>query len=230
MLELLSGEEKYYIIGLFQGDANHSESTRNRGNIQWEVSIKDSELVYKVEKILSRLVYVSIKQRTRNISFKTGHTYKYTSLTLTVCNQSFRNEIKPYVPVGRKCDILVPPFDLSKDMVNHYLRGLYDADGSLGMTGNNFPYMSICVKSEAIKDFICNYMKETLGIRKNINRNKRDKIYNIMLNKEFAQVFSNLLYKDASIFLDRKYKKYLEIQDWKRPSYMRKKVTNRTIL
>ena len=81
----------------------------------------------------------------------------------------------------------------------------------------------MCAKSENIKQFICTHMFDTLGIEKKINRNKRDDIYNIMLTKELSQQYSEILYKDSTIYLDRKYKKYLEVQNWERPSSMRKK-------
>lgn len=223
MLNQLSQEEKYYIIGLFQGDANHSENTRNRGKVQLEISLKDADLVYKLETILSKIVKVYISSRERKVIFKTGQKYLHTSITLSIYDLNFRKAIKPYVPAGSKCNIINAPDDMPKNMFRHYLRGLYDADGSLGITSQNIPYISMCAKSENIKHFICAHMLDTLGIEKKINRNKRDDIYNIMLTKEFSQQYSEILYKDSTIYLDRKYKKYLEVQSWERPSSMRKK-------
>jgi len=120
MLELLSQEEKYYIIGLFQGDAHHSENTRNRGKVEWELSNKDSELLYKIKDILSKIVNVYVSSRTRDVTFKTGQKYRHTSITLSIFNWEFRKAIKQYLPVGSKCDIICAPKDIPTDMIKHY--------------------------------------------------------------------------------------------------------------
>lgn len=53
MLETLTAEEKFYIIGLFQGDGSLSESTRNRGKFQYEISIKDRDIIDKLYPLFS---------------------------------------------------------------------------------------------------------------------------------------------------------------------------------
>ena len=84
MLNQLSQEEKYYIIGLFQGDASHSENTRNRGKVQLEISLKDADLVHKLESILSKIVKVYVSSRERSVIFKTGQQYLHTSIILSI--------------------------------------------------------------------------------------------------------------------------------------------------
>jgi len=218
LLEKLDPEHMYYIIGLFQGDAHHSESSRNRGKIQLEIAYRDIELVYKLEKILSPLINVSISERTRFVRFKTGQSYTHTSVTLCLFALLFRQEMKPFLPVGSKCRTITPPCSVEESNARHYLRGLVDADGSVGITAKNIPYMSICVTSDEIKEFITESMSNVLGINKHINRNTRDNIYNIMLTNEKAQKYCEWLYSNSSLYLERKYQKHLEVLSWVRPN------------
>ena len=44
-----------------------------------------------------------------------------------------------------------------------------------------------------------------MSIEKRLSRNKRDNVYNIILFDEDAVEYTRLLYKDATIYLGRKY-------------------------
>lgn len=56
-----------YMIGLFQTDAHMSKGDRNRGRFVLEISSKDEDIIYKLEKLIP--YYSNIKKRTRNIKF-----------------------------------------------------------------------------------------------------------------------------------------------------------------
>lgn len=210
MLELLTPEQKSYLIGFLQGDGHHSESTRNRGKISIEISDRDIDILDKLEEILSNYIKVSRSHRTRKTNFS-----EYASLcTLTLFDWAFRVEIREFVPVGKKSEIIKPPTAEYND--KHYIRGLIDADGSLGFKKTGEPFLSLVTSSESIKEYIVDSIKNVVGADKRNNRNKRDNVYNIVLLSEDAVEYTKWLYEDASIYLNRKYNNYLEMGCWVR--------------
>lgn len=215
MLNKLSIEDKSYLIGLFQGDASLYMNTGNRGKLTYEISFEDKDIILKINNLLKSYVNISIFRRTRNTNFKNN----YQSIGLNIYDLEFRNQIKKYVNYGKKSDNIKHFDDLDK--IN-YIRGLTDADGSMGVTFGNRCFWCLCTKSEYIKEFIVLDVYRTLNKKMIINRNKRDNIYNITLYDEYAQEYTNRLYSNANLFIDRKYNLYLSVQRWKR---INKKIT-----
>jgi hypothetical protein len=180
-----------YLIGLLQTDGHFSENTRNRGRISLELSIKDKDIIDKIVGYLP--VNYSIKLRTRNTNFKT----QAQSITLNIFDLKFRNTAKEWgLFPGKKSDSINVPAVSELDKLM-YIRGLYDGDGSLGMTAEGFPFLSIVTKSEPLKDFLIKFIQETTGKTKNVNRNKRDNIYNICVYKEDAQKMCSKIYSNG---------------------------------
>lgn len=218
MLNEINAENLNYIIGLLQTDGHHSEQTRNRGKIQIELNYKDIDILEKIQKILNPYVNCTIKSRVRDTNFKKNSHH----ISLLICDLGFRTIIKPYVPIGKKSNIIEPPFLLNKFIKKDYIRGLIDGDGSIGISKDNRPFISLCVSSEKIKEFLIQDILEVTGLKKEMKRNTRDNVYNIMLNNEEAIKYAEYLYKDSNLYLDRKYNEFLNFSQWVRSIPKRK--------
>jgi len=212
MFNDISPEHKSYIVGFLQGDGSHYEQSRNRGKIGIELSSKDIDILDKIETVLERFVNVSRNGRKRNTNFKTN----YNSNILSIFDLDTRRQFKPFIPTSKKASIIKPPIKMEGFCKYHYIRGLSDADGSIGVTSKNRTFWSLCTSSEYIKNFILNDIKNVLNFDKRLNRNKRDNVYNIVLFDEDAIEYTKLLYDNATIYLNRKYSKYLDFKKWKR--------------
>ena len=206
----ISNEHRSYITGFLHGDGHYSIQTRNRGRIEVELSYRDIDILDKIENIL---IDVKRSDRTRDTNFKNN----YVSCILSIYNKEIRNFLD--IPIGKKSNRVCPPSDI---MVTHYIRGLFDADGSIGMTADNKPFWSLCTSSEHVKTLVLKEIKHCLNFEKRINRNKRDNVYNIVLFNEDAVIYSSMLYRNATIYLDRKYNKFLKICKWERTVPKRK--------
>ena len=121
----LRNPEHAYIIGLFQTDGNHYETSRNRGRISIELQYSDIELLYKIEKLFN--CNTNIRVRVRNTNFKE----EYKSVSLSLYSLSVRTQLKPFIPVGKKSYAIFKPENINE--IN-YWRGVIDGDGSLGFT------------------------------------------------------------------------------------------------
>ena len=205
--------EHSYFFGFVQTDGNLNKpfKKRNKGRLGIELGKEDLHILKSFRKLFP-MVYSSITERVRDTNFKENHK----SCTLTICNMKFRNEINELgVPYGKKPEIISSP------KVNFcerdYIRGLVDGDGSVGVTEKRLPFISFTVKSEKLKEYLLNIIEKITGEKKRLSRNRRDNIYNIMLNREKAQRFIKHLYYPGCLVLKRKLEKARITLKWERP-------------
>ncbi|OIJ13851.1 hypothetical protein BKP35_08730 [Anaerobacillus arseniciselenatis] len=101
--------------------------------------------------------------------------------------------------------------NIPSKFIRHFLRGFFDGDGYIEKDSSKYR-ASLVVKSEDIADFIKYHLSsfithiETDGNYYRIHIERKDEFFN----------FINYLYKDSSIYLDRKfatYKKRIEFLD-----------------
>lgn len=197
-----------YIYGLLLADGNLSLYTRNRGEVKLEVEEKDSDIIYKIQEDISE---GEVSKRVRDTNFKKN----FSCISYSNHQKEFRDYLMSRgFPAGKKSEIACPPTDNYSD--KEFWRGFIDGDGSIGFTGQGFPYVSLITKSEEIYKAYTKFLKERFGIVKVLNKNKRDNCYNITVKNEDAILVATYLYSNAEIYLDRKYNKYLELLSWKR--------------
>lgn len=209
----ISDEDLSYIVGFLQGDGYFvNRGDGGAGTIGFELGYKDIELRNKIYSLLSKDFKCRKWERTRNTNFKK----EVKSCIFETTNRQFINFMRPLLPSGKKSHKVKPPVKEGWFISKDYLRGLYDADGSLGCNNKGSLFISLCSNSEAIKDFVTSEISKVIEFDMSINRNKRDKVYNITLHNERARDFASYLYKDSNIFLDRKYNKWLKMPLWVR--------------
>jgi hypothetical protein len=209
-----------YLIGLFQSDGHMSKGKGNKGRAQLEISSKDEDIIHKIKEIIP--YNYGIRKRTRKIIMKEKN-YIHESISITICNMEFRKFLEINgVPYGKKSKIIDVPE--TKDILKiDYIRGLFDGDGSLGFTKNGFPYIGFVTESEKIKDYFLEFFSEiTNNPKKENNRNTRDNLYNIVMFKEDAVKFCEIIYYDNCLSLNRKFTIAKNIIQWIRPLEMKK--------
>jgi hypothetical protein len=208
-----------YFYGVMQTDGSLYETTRNRGKLVLEISERDEDLIYLLDKIIDEKHTISKRERVTN--FSNNEKKKY--ISIGYFDFFFRNKIKSFgFPVGKKSSIIEPPINEPFSEID-YVRGLIDGDGSLGITSNNIPFLSLVTASDKLKNFYIDFLFKIINKKKNINRNKRDNIYNIMVTKEDAQKVVSVLYYDKCNSMNRKKEKAIQVIDWVRPASMIKK-------
>lgn len=206
--------EHSYFFGFAQADGSLTKTSRNRGKLQIEIGESDLHLL-KSFKALFSSVYSSITLRERDTNFKKNHR----SFVWSIFNMDFREEINGIgIPYGKKTEIIAPP---KTDFCERdYIRGLVDGDGSIGVTVKGLPFISLVIKSEDLKEYLFDIIEKITGERKRLNRNKRDDVYNIMINREKAQEFIKYLYYPNCLALRRKLRSAGKALKWERPKEM----------
>lgn len=103
-----------------------------------------------------------------------------------------------------------------------YLRGLIDADGSVGHYAGGLPFVSLTTQSNAIAMFFQAYAEHLTGASRTFGRNQRDGIYNLFFSREHAIAILRDLYYPDCLALARKRASAEDATAWVRPPHMRR--------
>lgn len=148
------------------------------------------------------------------------HTYKVSKgykpgieySRLLICNPYLVNSLNKQGVFPNKTNILLPPY-LKDDLIRHFIRGYFDGDGSISLTGG-CPSVSF-ISTEPVLDYIQDNM---------INNGVTDRIYpygkrkpeQVVSNFKFGKAqsvvnFFHYIYDDSNRRLERKYNRFIEI-------------------
>ncbi|MGW4869162.1 LAGLIDADG family homing endonuclease [Streptomyces chartreusis] len=212
--------EYAYMFGFLQADGHLQRGVGQKGKLSVEINARDVELLRKFQKLTP--YYTSITERTRSTNFARAHN----SAAWTLCSLKARTRLNELgLPYGRKSRTITPP---NGEFSRHdYLRGVIDADGSVGYTSRGLPFVSLTTASTAIAEYLSCYAKEVTGAQRTTKRNTRDGIYNVLYTMEPAQDLALDLYYPGCLSLERKFAAADSLADWTRPATMRAAYTAR---
>lgn len=197
----MDNEEQFYWLGFMYADGCIS-STGNR--IEVHLALKDIEHLEKFRKFLNHTTSIRTGTDKRGIQF----------CHLSVRNKHMWNTLNTLGCIPRKTLILEFPnksiFKQNLFFVKAFIRGYVDGDGCLTI----------------YKDSRCNTLRTTLKLKgqekflKVVNQffcNKGyirkcgdENVYDLEFSPRVSRSVARLLYSDATIYLERKYNKYLE--------------------
>ncbi|MEV6580621.1 hypothetical protein AB0M92_20920 [Streptomyces sp. NPDC051582] len=203
-----------YMFGFLQADGHLSERPRQRGQLTVEINVRDIHILHEFQRLTPYAS--SVRERIRSTNFSSRHH----SATWALCALKARTTLNELgLPYGRKSATITPPrVEFSRP---DYLRGVVDADGSVGFTGQGFPFVSLTTASTAVGAYLCHYAKKITGAERRIKRNARDGIYNIVYTKEAAVQLAGHLYYPGCLALLRKQTAADSLASWQRPAGMR---------
>ncbi|MFF2517990.1 hypothetical protein [Streptomyces sp. NPDC058086] len=210
----LTVPEYAYMFGFLQADGHLAKGAGQKGRLTVEINARDVELLREFQRLTP--YNTSITERTRSTNFAETHH----SATWTLCSLEARTLLNDLgLPYGRKSKTITPP--RGKFSRRDYLRGVIDADGSVGHTKQGWPFIALTTASTAIGTYLCFYAGKITGAERTLKRNARDGIYNILYTKENAQeLVADLYYKDC-LPLQRKKTAAESLAAWVRPANMR---------
>ncbi|MFI8896101.1 LAGLIDADG family homing endonuclease [Streptomyces paradoxus] len=212
----LTVPEYAYMFGFLQADGHLARGTGQRGRLTVEIAARDVGLLREFQKLTP--YYSSVTERTRSTNFADN----YNSAIWSLCSLEARTKLNELgLPYGSKSAEITPPvIDFSQP---DYLRGIIDADGSVGYTGLGFPFVSLTTKSTDLAAYLSSYAGQLTGAKRTLKRNTRDQIYNILYIKEQAQDLAAHLYYPGCLSLERKQATADSLGLWERPRGMRRR-------
>ena len=198
-------EEDAYWLGILYADG-WVRSDKNE--IGLGAQEKDVDLIYKWKTYTGSQNKISVKRK-EDIKPKVapdGHLIKATQdfYTLTFSSKITKDNLSSLGCLPNKSKILhCPTIDQVPDsLIRHFARGFCDGDGSIRWGKR---------KSFELVSASINFLVELTTRLKIINYGTfRDKMRFNVYRQEDVKKILDLLYKDAQIYLDRKYKLYLQ--------------------
>jgi hypothetical protein len=184
----LTRPEHAYLFAFLQCDGSLKAGPGRKGVLTVELAERDRHILEEFRRIVP--FYTSIRTRTRRTNYSSEHR----SVIWTLHALAAREElIRLGMPIGRKSKILEPPSVPFSEA--DYLRGLVEADGSVGfMTRRAVPFISLTTSSAALKDFFIGSCPSLTGAPRGRQRNERDGVFNLLVIREAAVALARELY------------------------------------
>lgn len=193
--DAIDDKYKAWILGWIASDG----TLNKHGFIQFTIHEQDRDALEKIKNIICKELII------RNRTFK-GREHH---IVLSICSKQIMNSICKHLKItgGHKGFTVGFPL-LTEDLTWHFLRGLFEGDGSLRHLYREHPECSIASMSpymkEGIRDFCMKYNINTSIDKKGVNFHKH------------AMTFLNKIYtNDDGCFMNRKKELFLEWNNWK---------------
>lgn len=224
----INSEKSAYFLGLLYADGC-VQIKNNAYTTTLKLKYNDQIILEKFRDIMSPSSLIKLTKNKDSI-------YSYFRINQKeICDQLIYHGCVP-----NKSLILNFPTTIPKDLIHHFIRGYSDGDGSiyknkLQKTKTSKIYINTIWKIVSTKQF-CNELYKILKDQLNINCSQslsRPKTNNITTTLSVGgniQVMKALdwLYKDATIYLPRKYDKYIEFKNYSSSSKSEKSKRSRT--
>ena len=208
--DVIDTEEKAYWLGFLFADGNISKSswTRKNGTVKngcyrVEVSLK-SEDIEHLEKFAKAIEYekpikiskASFRKERCRLSFNNKHMWQ--TLVNLGCTPA------------KSLTLKFPDYSIFKNkwLIISFIRGYIDGDGCIGYTLKDKSRMQLRILGT--EHFLL-HLQKILPLEKDNSLWKDINIYELVFNSSRGAYVCSILYKGASIYLDRKFERYKEI-------------------
>lgn len=200
----IDNEHKAYWLGFIYADGYVSKKTKTEKKLGIALSTKDINHLEIFKKHINSTYPINIY---KSKSFG-GVEIEYCRLLMS-SDQLFDNLVAKGA-FEKKTLILKFPDEsiVPKELQNHFMRGYFDGDGSF-KKNNNFYAFNLC----GTKEFLLK-CQEILGKQTKLEKRHKDDKNNYSFSiggRIQARKAGDYLYKNATVYLDRKYTRYKEM-------------------
>jgi DNA-binding transcriptional regulator WhiA len=200
-------EEMAYVLGFIAADGNICHSGRAH---VLHIACDDEDIIRKIKKVLRYNGPIHQKFRENN----------KISYSLRICDLMIFKDLQKLHVTERKSLTFNPPL-IPRRLIRHFIRGYFDGDGSVSFRNSKYPsrlVVDFYTASKKMADFLYQKIKFILSdvyegkiyIR---NTNQKTKYYAIRVGHNASVKIFNYMYKNANLYLERKYKKFIEGMD-----------------
>ena len=187
---------KAYILGILYADGTNDGS----GHIALSLQERDIDILQKIQKEIGSnepLNYRKFNQVNANWS---------NQWRMFINNKHIAHMLSMHGVVKNKTFVVEYPRWLDDSLHSHFIRGMIDGDGSISRN-----YISLCGTYD-----ICymtgEILKEKCGTHYTIYKNQNSYDLRVCRKADIINVLT-FLYKDADLFLNRKYNEYLNFMN-----------------
>lgn len=201
---VIDTEEKAYILGFISADGCIHQAPHS-SDIHYLVitlSRKDREILEKMRDYVCPRINIFDS----DVEDKRYPGRLFQRSTLGVYDNNLCEQLALWGIHSRKTFDLKPPNNLSPHLLHHYTRGLFDGDGSITFdTQQKKIFCKLCGTREVMQFVMDNFSKYYSDHSNTVIRSKNCDLYHLSFGCRTAIAFVNYIYKDATIYLERKY-------------------------
>mgnify|MGYP001148009924 CR=1 FL=1 len=198
-------QEKAYFLGFLYADG-YNNTNHNAVNLSLKEA--DKEILIKLNNLLQPakpLQFVNMESQ-RKQGIKASNQYR-----LVIANKHISNRLNELGCVQAKTYILEFPEWLNINLYPHFIRGYNDGDGYIGK--RNISITSTDMFCNKLKYIFKNILNITSSIRiRHPGHNNNICMLEISGGRQCKKLL-DWLYKDATIYLQRKYDSYISLLD-----------------
>ena len=205
--EIIDSEEKAYWLGFIMADGCVTQTDKKYPPNRFHLCLKEDDKSH-IEKFKEAI------QSNNEIAIKAVENKKrnFESITceLRINSKIFVSFLMNNGIVQQKTGKELIPNTVPQYLIRHFIRGYFDGDGSITVS----KAFRICSASLKILEDIVEHFKNELDIMYSIYQDKKytKPFYTIDSRNYFNnKIVLDYLYKDATVFLDRKHERYLSI-------------------
>lgn len=195
---------KAYILGFLYADGHNSI---DKSTVTMSLQEEDKKILEDIRKEIKserQLEFIN-----RSDMHYGGYNYK-NQYRLLMFSKHMCKSLEKNGMVQNKSLVLEFP-DISEDLYSHFIRGCFDGDGTIGKNDGYFGLVSTKQFVKAVDEIF----KKELGVihSKIVESPCKNGITHELryCRKSETKLIFDWLYKDAELYLDRKYEKYLKI-------------------
>ena len=210
-------EEKAYWLGFIMADGyTRLNKKNNPAQTSIEISKRDVEILNAFKNIINSN-HIIRKRSRRTVTGKISEI-----CSITISSEHLTSKLISYGVVPNKTYIGYineEIFNNNEELIFHYLRGYSDGDGTINKNRGNYVF-KLVIKSESILNTISNWIKKYCNIEPKIKlqSDSLGSAYRLSIqNKKEYFIFLDKLYKNANIYLGRKYQIYLDHREFAVP-------------
>ena len=206
--EKIDTEEKAYWLGFMFADGYIVDYSNKYGEDKFGITLHSKDI--------SSLEAFKKSIHATNPITDVSHDGR-TLRRIIMSSQKTVNDLISHGCVKQKSLILQPPIGVPDELLHHFIRGFFDGDGSLYWNKSAFTAHktwetpSYSINFTSTKQMI-EWLIEIAGEGHISKENRREKTYYFKLdgNKKVRR-FCDYMYKNATIFMERKYNLYKEL-------------------
>lgn len=192
--ENIDSEEKAYWLGFLTADGYVSNDNRIElclAEIDYEHILKYKEAIKSEHAVSPKIIKLNNKE--------------FLSYRISIKDTKMANDLKIHGLNSKKSYNAIIPDTIPKELMRHYIRGLFDGDGSIYNGANGINISLVSGSEQMIEDFN-KEIKEHLDIDMNV-RISRSLHETRLFSQYKVKTLLKWMYKDSTVFLDRKYNK-----------------------
>ena len=198
--KIIDTEDKAYFLGFIYADGCICKASKKQYTFALKLAEQDKYILDTFKHYL----------KSNSIIIKTLRNDGQNQFRLSVYNQTFIKNLMNQGVNEKKTFNCIFPKNISCHLIHHFMRGYFDGDGSILVK-------KPCFSVIGTKEFICAYkdilLERCVDLMPKFTITEKPDTYYIISKKGVYNTISirDFLYKDATIYLQRKYDRFFSL-------------------